>query len=247
MTTALGVIPARLQSSRLPRKVLLPLGEKPLIQWVVEQARAARRLSRVVVATDHPDVAAAVAGFGGEAVLTAADHPSGTDRVAEAARGAAAEVVVNIQGDQPFLDPADIDAAVAAFDADPACDIATLVYPITDRAELEDPNVVKVVTAADGAALYFSRAPIPCPFRESPRPRGWHHIGLYAFRRAALEAVVAAPPGRLEVVEGLEQLRFLELGYRITTVPARRLSPGIDTPAHLEAARARIAQKMETA
>lgn len=243
----LGVVPARWGSTRFPGKSLAPIAGKPLIQWVVERARQARRLKAVLVATDDARIARAVEALGVEAVMTRADHPSGTDRIAEAIRNRPADIVVNIQGDEPLIDPALIDELAGALAGDPAWDMATAACPIADPADVGNPSVVKVVWAQDGRALYFSRSPIP-HLREKEsgtaagEPLYWRHIGIYAYRRAFLEKLVATPPCLLEKAEKLEQLRALYLGCRMKVVLARDMGPGVDTPADVAKAEAALRQ-----
>jgi len=235
----LGVIPARIASQRLPRKPLARLGGRPLVQWVYEAAARARGLDELVVATDDEAVAAAVAGFGGTAVMTRADHPSGTDRVAEVARTREwAEIVVNVQGDEPLLPPEYIDAGIAALAAGGAR-MATLVTPVRDASELADPGVAKVVADRSGDALYFSRAPIPYVRSRAGATGGGgceplRHIGIYFFERSALFEFVGHAPSPLEEAEGLEQLRALENGIGIRLVRVRAATPHVDTALDLE-------------
>jgi 3-deoxy-manno-octulosonate cytidylyltransferase (CMP-KDO synthetase) len=213
-----------------------------MIVHVVRRAEAAG-LGRVVVATDAPEIAAAVTGHGGEAVLTRADHPSGSDRIFEAVTlldpAGAVDTVVNVQGDVPAIAPADIRAALDPL-TDPAVDIATLAAPVTTEEEAANPNVVKVIGTEVGArrlrALYFTRA--TAPYGAGPR---YHHIGLYAYRRAALERFVALPPSPLETREKLEQLRALEAGQRIDVALVDHAPRGVDTPADLDLARRLLA------
>jgi 3-deoxy-manno-octulosonate cytidylyltransferase (CMP-KDO synthetase) len=230
---ALGIIPARYGSTRLPGKPLVPLAGKPLVQHVWERARRARRLAGLVVATDDQRIANVVAGFGGNAVMTSSGHASGTDRLAEVARSRSAALYVNIQGDEPLLDPADVDTLVDGLALDPSVPMGTLAVPLADPREAEDPNVVKVVCDASGRALYFSRARIPHPrHREADRPdAAWRkHIGIYAYRRELLLEFASWPPTPLERMEGLEQLRALERGCAIRVFPARGRYHGVDTP-----------------
>ena len=235
------VIPARYGSTRLPGKPLRLLAGRPLIEHVHARASAAGA-REVIVATDDERIAAACRGFGAEVELTDARHASGTDRLAEVARlrgWAGSEIVVNVQGDEPLLAPANIAQAAALLAADPEAAIATLATPIRERAELADPDVVKVVADLHGRALYFSRAPIP-HLREaralSPRETAWRHIGLYAYRVEALALFAALPQGRLERLEQLEQLRALEHGLKIAVALAEQApGPGVDTEADLEA------------
>ncbi len=225
-----GIVPARYASLRFPGKPLAPLAGKPMVLHVLEAAGAARTLSRVAVATDDERIAAAVRSSGGEAMLTSPDAASGTDRLAEAARAIPADVYVNIQGDEPMMSPQNIDRAVEALLASGERQIATLAIPMPP-AEAPDPNVVKVAVARDGRALYFSRAPIPFPRSGAPAYR--KHLGLYAFRAAALAEIAALPQSPLEKLESLEQLRWLEAGYDIWVAQAVSDSIGVDTPEDL--------------
>ena len=225
-----GIVPARYASVRFPGKPLAPLAGKPMLLHVLEAARAARKLSRVAVATDDERIAAAVRGAGGEAILTSPDAASGTDRLAEAARSIPADIYVNIQGDEPMMSPANIDRAVEALVESEKREIATLAIPMSPG-EAADPNTVKVAVARDGRALYFSRAPIP--FARSGAPAYRKHLGIYAYRAAVLVELAALPPSPLEKAESLEQLRWLEAGYDIWVAPALSDSIGVDTPADL--------------
>ncbi len=235
---AIGIIPARYQSTRLPGKPLAEIHGKPMIQWVYERAVKAETLEQVIVATDDPRIFDAVAGFGGRAVMTSPDHRSGTDRLAEAARGLEVEVVVNIQGDEPLIDPRAIDLAARPLLEDPAVPMATLMTGLSDLEELESPGVVKVVTDRAGFALYFSRHPIPClrgASLEETLAAGLHrkHIGLYAYRKDFLLRYASLEPTPLEKAESLEQLRVLEHGYRIRVVECPYPSVSVDTPEDL--------------
>lgn len=240
---ALGVIPARYGSTRLPGKSLVLLCGKPLVQWVYERAHQARRLDRLVVATDDERIAAVVRGFGGEAVMTRPDHPSGTDRIAEAVAGMDGDAVINIQGDEPLIDPALIDQLAETITGGEAWDMATAVCPIRDPADLANPAVVKAVWAADGRALYFSRATIPF-VRDAgdvpPDLQHWRHIGIYAYRRDFLQRIVATPPCVLERSEKLEQLRALHLGARMKIITTDEAGLGVDTPEDLPKAEAAL-------
>jgi 3-deoxy-manno-octulosonate cytidylyltransferase (CMP-KDO synthetase) len=229
----LAVIPARYASTRLPGKALVELRGKTMIQRVWERVKQAQSISGVVVATDDERIRSVVAGFGGEAVLTRADHRSGTERVAEvAAARPEVEILVNVQGDEPMIEPAAIDAAVAAIRDDEEVNVATLAVPIANPKDIMDPNVVKAVLDFDGNALYFSRAPIPWVRDRGDAVRAHHlkHVGLYSFRRAALLDFATFPQGDLERVEQLEQLRWLENGYRIRVVETEYDSLSVDVP-----------------
>jgi 3-deoxy-manno-octulosonate cytidylyltransferase (CMP-KDO synthetase) len=232
----LGVIPARYASSRFPGKALADLGGKPMVQHVVERAREARLLTEVLVATDDRRILEAVTAFGGRACMTSPEHPSGTDRIAEVVRSRPCDLVVNIQGDEPLLDPAMIDRAVEPLLQDPGLEMGTLARPM-GREEALDPSKVKVVVDRRGCALYFSRARIP-HVREDATPESDRpyllHIGLYVYRREALLRFAGLAPTPLEAQERLEQLRALEHGMRIRVVVTEHQSFGVDTPADLE-------------
>jgi 3-deoxy-manno-octulosonate cytidylyltransferase (CMP-KDO synthetase) len=231
------LIPARMAATRLPGKPLADIGGKPMIVHVLERARAAD-IGPAYVATDAPEIAAAIERAGGHAVMTRPDHLSGSDRIFEALGRIAsnATIIVNVQGDLPTLNPADIRAALRPL-ADPAVDIATLAAQIRQPEQRTDPNVVKVVGTPIGErrlrALYFTRA--SAPYGEGPL---YHHIGLYAYRREALATFVRLPPSPLERREKLEQLRALEAGLRIDVALTDSVPLGVDTPADLETARA---------
>ena len=247
----LGLIPARFASTRLPGKPLVDLGGQSMIQRVVTQARQAN-LARVVVATDDERILRHVQEFGGEAVLTRPDHPSGTDRLWEAFQqlGAPADVhcIVNIQGDEPFIDPAQINALAGLF-ADPATApaIATLVKPVVSTEELFSPHLPKVVLNQRDEALYFSRHPLPYQ-RQYPesewlaRHRYLRHLGLYAYQPPVLAQLTRLPVSPLEAAESLEQLRWLEAGFRIRCAETELDALGIDTPADVARARDRLAR-----
>ena len=207
-----------------------------MVLHVWEAARAARRLDRVVVATEDDRIAECVRQAGGEAVLTSQTAVSGTDRVAEVARRMPADIYLNLQGDEPLMPPGNIDRAVGTLVETPGRSIATLAFPI-GAAEASDPNVVKVACARDGRALYFSRSPIP--YFRSGEPAFRKHLGIYAFRAATLAEVAALPPSPLERAESLEQLRWLEAGYTIWVGEAAADSIGVDTPADLAEAERR--------
>jgi 3-deoxy-manno-octulosonate cytidylyltransferase (CMP-KDO synthetase) len=215
-----GIIPARYGSTRLPGKALRLILGKPMVQRVYERARLARGLSLVWVATDDERIAGAVKSFGGQAVMTSPDHPSGTDRLAEATRTIDADIVVNVQGDQPFLDPVMIDEAVQPLLDDPSLPMATLMHPVHRPEDLQDPSVVKVVVDLAGNALYFSRSLIPYPRQALAHPV-YEHVGLYVYRREFLQKLAQLPPAPLEKIESLEQLRVLEHGFRLRVVETR--------------------------
>ena len=232
-TRVLGVIPARLASTRLTRKVLRPLAGRPLLAWVVDAARACPQLDQVLVATDSSEVEALCAQLNVPCRLTSPELRSGTDRVHAVAQDFPADIYVNIQGDEPFLRPDHIAALLRPF-AHAHVDVATLKVRCTPE-NIANPNAVKVVTAADGRALYFSRATIPYD-RDNASPTYWKHIGLYAYRRAALNLFPTLPPSALERIERLEQLRFLENGLSVYVEATDYDTIGIDTEADLEAA-----------
>jgi 3-deoxy-manno-octulosonate cytidylyltransferase (CMP-KDO synthetase) len=239
----LVLIPARMAATRLPGKPLLDIGGVPMIVHVLRRAEAAQ-IGRVAVATDTPEIAAAVTAHGGLAVMTRPDHPSGSDRIYEAMKAldpdGKAEIVVNLQGDFPTISPDNIRDVLPPL-ADPAVDIATLAAQIHTEEEDLAPSVVKAVGSPIGPrrlrALYFTRA--TAPTGEGPR---YHHIGLYAYRRAALERFVSLPPSPLELQEKLEQLRALEAGMRIDVMIVDTVPRGVDTPADLETARRILAK-----
>lgn len=226
-----GVIPARYGSVRLAGKPLAVIAGKPMIQHVWEGAKKAKRLSRLLVATDDERVVQAVKGFGGEAVMTDPALPSGTDRVWAASKGTDAQFILNIQGDEPLLDPAMVDDLVAAIIGDPAAQMATLRFPMRGTDGYIQRSVVKVVSDEKGWALYFSRSPIPACKGEHQIPSVWYkHLGFYAYRRQVLERFVGWPPSFLETTEGLEQLRALEHGVRIKVVDSPKDTVAVDTP-----------------
>jgi len=228
--TVIAVIPARYASVRFPGKPLAPLAGKAMVLHVLEAVRAARRVDRVLVATDDARIAECVRAGGGEAVLTSADAASGTDRVAEVARRYPADVYVNVQGDEPLMPAENVDLAVETLEAGAPRALATLATTIGSDAA-RDPNTVKVAIAADGRALYFSRSPIPYWRRGVPAYR--KHLGIYAYRAETLAEIAALPPSPLERAESLEQLRWLEAGHAIWVGEAARDSIGVDTPADL--------------
>lgn len=239
----IGIIPARYQSTRFPGKPLVMLGEKPIIQWVYENAKKA--LDHVYVATDDERIFQVVESFGGKAVYTSPNHQSGTDRCAEAAQKVAekisVDVVINIQGDEPFIKPEQIEGLKNCF-ISPDSEIATLIKPITNPAEISNINRPKVVVNKNEEAMYFSRSPIPfvrdcVPDEWINRARFYSHIGMYAYRFDILLELTKLPIGSLEKAESLEQLRWLENGYRIKTAQTLFENIGIDTPEDLENAK----------
>jgi 3-deoxy-manno-octulosonate cytidylyltransferase (CMP-KDO synthetase) len=235
----LGVIPARLQSTRLPRKVLREIAGKPMIVRVYEAARRAPDLDDLLVATDSDEVVAACATFGVPAIMTSAAHPSGTDRVWEVAQTRDADVYVNIQGDEPLLTPEHIRLLVAPFRERPDTAVTTLKIRLLPE-EVSSPNVNKVVCGVDGRALYFSKYPIPYD-RDGIGVVRYKHPGFYAYRKAALDAFHRLPPSPLELTEKLEQLRFLEHGVDIIVVETHTPTIGVDTEADLQAVEALLA------
>jgi 3-deoxy-manno-octulosonate cytidylyltransferase (CMP-KDO synthetase) len=226
------VIPARYGSTRLPGKPLVSLAGKPMIQRVYERARMAHRVDRVIVATDDERIVKAVETFGGEARMTRADHRTGTERVAEVAAHVEGGVFVNVQGDEPLLDPVAVDTAVAALLEEPAASISTVATPIKTPADIMDPNVVKTVLDFDGNALYFSRAPIPWVRDTASKVQVRHlkHLGLYVFQRDALLEFPTLPQGDLERIEQLEQLRWMENGWKIRVAEVEHDAVSVDVP-----------------
>jgi 3-deoxy-manno-octulosonate cytidylyltransferase (CMP-KDO synthetase) len=241
-TSVIAIIPARYQSTRLPAKSLADIAGRPMIEHVFRRASEARLVDGVIVATDDPRIARVVDGFGGTAWMTRDDHQSGTDRLAEVAASLACRIVVNVQGDEPMLDPEAIDAVVRPLLADPGLEMATACRALRDAGEFLNSNVVKVIRSDAGRALYFSRAPVPWP-RETPdRPptAARVHVGLYAYRRDVLLRLAALPVAELERVESLEQLRALAHGIQIQVVETEYDSLGVDTPDDLARVRQRL-------
>jgi 3-deoxy-manno-octulosonate cytidylyltransferase (CMP-KDO synthetase) len=246
------IIPARFSASRLPGKPLLSIGDRPLIQWVWQSARAAGAKS-VIIATDDARIFDAARGFGAECLMTSPQHTSGTDRIAEVVRAkgfARDDIVVNLQGDEPMMPPAVVGEVAAALRDRPDVEMASAVAPIESLTEFLDPACVKALRTQDGAALYFSRAPVPWPrdHAAAGRPQSfagaWRHIGIYAYRVRSLLQFSAWPPTPLEQTEKLEQLRALEHGMRIHLVALSEPPPaGVDTPQDLERVRALPAAK----
>jgi 3-deoxy-manno-octulosonate cytidylyltransferase (CMP-KDO synthetase) len=256
-TKAVAVIPARYGSTRLPGKPLLEIAGKPLIVWVAERARAASTISRTIVATDDPRIVDAVSAAGFDAVITRADHLSGTDRIAEVAHNLRADIIVNVQGDEPLIDPATIDRAVQVLIEDAIALMSTTCEPITNAAEVVNPSVVKVTVNEQGYANGFSRNPIPFP-NQAARAHGSleaalkqdpalllnfrKHTGLYAYRRDFLLEYARWPQSENEQKESLEQLRALDRGVKIRVVEAASPSVGVDTMEDLERVRAMMAE-----
>jgi 3-deoxy-manno-octulosonate cytidylyltransferase (CMP-KDO synthetase) len=230
----IGVIPSRYASSRLPGKPLIKLAGKPLVQWVWEAASKCETLDAVLVATDDERIAECCRGFGADVVMTARECPSGTDRIAEALTGRGHDIVVNIQGDEPLMNPATVDAAVRALQANQKASVASAMVRLRSEEDYRASSVVKVVVAQNGTAMYFSRAPLPDASRldllDLGKVPAYKHLGLYVYRREALERIVALPPSTYEQVEKLEQLRFLEAGYVIQMIEVESDSVGVDTP-----------------
>ena len=240
------IIPARFASTRFPGKVIAPVAGKPMIQRVWEQARKARRVSEVIVATDDRRVGDLVMGFGGHVILTSPEHQSGTERVAEAADKVSADVVINVQGDEPLIAPESIDLAAGPLLDDEGPAMASLMHPLQNYADYQDPNVVKVVVDDQDFAVYFSRSPIPYYRDQQDRLRKWQkeggrpeglapapmkHIGLYAYRTEFLLALARLPRAHLERAEALEQLRVLAWGFKIKMVETPHDSVSVDVPA----------------
>jgi 3-deoxy-manno-octulosonate cytidylyltransferase (CMP-KDO synthetase) len=226
------VIPSRYAATRLPGKPLVNLAGKPMVQRVYEQAKLAQTVHRVLVATDDQRIVDAVQAFAGEARMTRCDHRTGTERIAEVAAHEPGDVFVNVQGDEPLIDPVAIDTAVAALLEDPPAQIATVATPIRHVPDIMDPNVVKTVLDFDSNALYFSRAPIPW-VRDTQKKihvRYWKHLGLYVFQRDALLEYPTLPQGELEKIEQLEQLRWLENGWKIRVAEVEHDAVSVDVP-----------------
>ncbi|HTG00213.1 MAG TPA: 3-deoxy-manno-octulosonate cytidylyltransferase [Nitrospirota bacterium] len=251
----IAVIPARYSSTRFPGKSLVPIRNKPMIQWVYERTRQSSLIQRVVVATDDERIAGAVAAFGGEAVMTSSAHETGTDRIAEVARSLNCDLIVNVQGDEPLIRAEMIDEAVRPLTADRSIPMGTLCRRIESSQEAFDPNVVKVVFDRNGFALYFSRAPVPwnrdrwagkASFAELTLDGPlYKHIGLYVYRREFLLNYAALPQTRLEQTEKLEQLRALEYGHRIMVSVTEHESFGVDIPDDLSKILRQLEQRQE--
>ena len=245
----LTVVPARYRSVRFPGKIIAPLAGKPLVAHTYARACEAALSGEVVVATDAPEVAEALAPYDIPVVMTRADHPSGTDRIAEVAASRAVDIVVNVQGDEPLLNPEIIDATVRPLLEDPEVMMSTARHLIHDPAQIANPNSVKVICDARGRAIYFSRAAIPfirdAVDREAAPPCYWEHIGLYVYRRDFLLAYAKMPQTPLEKLEKLEQLRAIENGFPIAVVDTEYEAVGVDTPEDLERVAALLASKRQ--
>lgn len=241
----LGVIPARLASTRLPRKVLRTLAGKPMLAWVYQAAKACTLLDEVIIATDSEEVIALAAQYGLPAMMTPADCASGTDRVHAVAQTIAAKIYVNIQGDEPLLRPAHFDALLKPFER-PEVEVTTLSTPCTPD-QITNPNAVKVVTASNGKALYFSRATIPYDRDNVGGVDYRKHLGIYAYRRDVLQRFPSLPPSRLEAIEKLEQLRFLENGIDVYVSQTTHDTIGVDTEEDMKLAEALLSTNIETA
>jgi 3-deoxy-manno-octulosonate cytidylyltransferase (CMP-KDO synthetase) len=241
--SAVGIIPARYRASRFPGKPLAVIAGRPMLVHVIEGARRAKRLREVWVATDDERIAEAAAAAGARVVMTSPDHPTGTDRLAEAAARLDDAIVVNVQGDEPLIEGFVIDAAVEALEADPGAAMSTVVHALEPEA-LADPNRVKVVLDSKGRALYFSRAAIPHRRDDAPAPRWLQHVGLYAYRRDFLMRFVGLAQGEAERAEGLEQLRALEHGFpiRCAVIDGWRSVP-VDVPADVARVEAALARR----
>lgn len=233
---AVVIIPARMGATRFPGKPLIDICGKPMIQWVYERASKAAGVSRVMVATCDEVIIEAVTGFGGEAVMTSEKHQSGTDRLAEVAAGLDTDVIVNVQGDEPLIDPKSIERALEPCVLDSSVLMTSLMSPI-DRDSAKDANLVKVVVGVDNYALYFSRSPIPYERKQLETGSIYGHIGLYAYTKDFLLKFASLDPTPLEKAESLEQLRVLEHGYRIKMVEVSDRPLGVDTWADLETVR----------
>ncbi len=233
MTEIVAIIPARYGSSRFPGKVIAEIHGKPLIRHVYERVSLSSVISRVVVATDDERVRVVVEKFGGTAIMTSPDHNSGTDRVLEASNITGGDIIVNVQGDEPLIDPALIDAVVEKLESDSEIVCSTAAYPVYDSAVYRDPNAVKVVMDSKGRALYFSRSPLPC-YRDNDFKAAYIHVGIYCFRRDFLSVYSGLKQAPLEIAEKLEQLRILENGYKIGIVITDHAAIGVDTEEDLE-------------
>ncbi len=246
MTSAV-VIPARYNSTRFPGKPLANLLGKPLIQHVYERAKRAKRVNSIIVATDDERIEKAVRNFGGDVLMTSTNHLSGSDRVAEVATKLSEDIIINVQGDEPLIEPGLIDELCNVFEKSDV-QVATAKIPITDLKDVQNPNVVKVVCDRNGFALYFSRSPIPgtrsdISVRTHSKPIFFRHIGIYGYTRNFIVKFPALEPSSLELQEGLEQLRILEHGYKIKVIDTDYQSIGVDTPEDLEYLRTVMAKE----
>ncbi len=239
MKPALGVIPVRYKAQRFPGKPLAPILGKPMVQWVYESALQAKRLAKLVVATDDERILEAAGGFGAEAFLTSPEHGSGTERTAEAASRYDLPIVINIQGDEPLLRGDAIDLLVEALQ-DETVPMATLAHPNPDLSRIADPNVVKLVMDSEGYALYFSRSPLP----HQASDFFWEHIGIYGFQKDFLLHFSSLPKSRLEITERLEQLRALEHGFRIKVLETRNSTLSVDTPEDIIKVESRLKERI---
>ncbi len=242
----LTVVPARYASTRFPGKIIEPLAGKPLVLHAYERAKTAALVSDVVIAADDGRIVEALAPFGARVVMTRADHACGTDRIAEVAEKEDAELIVNVQGDEPLIHGETIDAAIRPFLSDPELCMSTARVRLSDPADITNPNVVKCITDVNGYALYFSREPIPHVRDEADRQAGprchWKHLGLYVYRRDFLLRFAKMPQTPLEKLEKLEQLRALENGYKIAVVDTEYEGIGVDTPEDLEQVKAMLSR-----
>ncbi|MCK5083830.1 MAG: 3-deoxy-manno-octulosonate cytidylyltransferase [Candidatus Omnitrophica bacterium] len=242
----IGIIPARWASTRFEGKVLAEVGGKPMIQHVWERARQSELLNDLIIACDDERVVVAAEQFGAKTVLTSKNCASGTDRIAEAVESIEGDIIVNIQGDEPLIDPAVIDALATALVDDSSCLMGTMIKVLTSKKELKDPNVVKVVIDGEGNALYFSRSPIPYNRDDDDEAIYYKHLGIYAYRRDFLLSYKNLPKSNLEKVEQLEQLRVLEFGYKIKTVVTDVETIGVDTPEDLSRVEKLLSKSVET-
>lgn len=238
----IAVIPSRYASTRLPGKPLVDICGRPMVQHVYERVRQVSLFDEVLVATDDERIMAAVAAFGGSACMTSPDCPSGSDRLIEVAKAHPADIYVNVQGDEPLVEPSSIEKLARAMMEDDTLQMGTLCYPITVE-QAQNPNLVKVVRAHNGNALYFSRSPIPFPRSGGIAPEYFGHLGMYAYRREFLMSFGSLPYSPLENTEKLEQLRVLQAGIAIRVLEVEAMGPGVDTPEDLEEVRRILAER----
>jgi 3-deoxy-manno-octulosonate cytidylyltransferase (CMP-KDO synthetase) len=229
----IGVIPARFGSTRLPAKALAIIGGKPMIQHVYERCLKAELLNEVLVATDDKRIFDAVLNFGGNVVMTSKAHKSGTDRIGEAVKNIKCDIVVNIQGDEPMIDPKNINKAIEPLIKDKTTNVSTLCFKITNKEEIKNPNVVKVVFDINNNALYFSRSAVPYN-RDNGKTDYYKHIGLYVYRKEYLMKIIKLKTSKLELAEKLEQLRILESGEKIKVIETKMDSHSVDTASDLQ-------------